>query len=156
MRLRSVLRLALLVLSTVTAAACGEREFSTEREAIAHFREHRKSFERAADIFLTMRTPTIEIPEAASSTGTEDEFVQLSRALQVSGVSAVPGVAPAEEQWVQFRLGQRLLTSSYGLIFVPDGRGRALDSIKAQVDSPPRGVRSIRPIEDRWFYFDHD
>ena len=147
--------LVLLALSSLAVVSCGGREFRTEREVLAHFQEHRQSFERVAELFLAMQTPTIEIPEEAAG-DTDNILVELARELRVSDISAVPGVAPTNEQWVQFRLRQRLLTSSYGLIFVPESHGAALESIKAQVDSPPRSVRLVRSIRDRWFYFDHD
>lgn len=154
---QSFMRIArfVLALSSLAAVSCGGREFQTQREVTAHFQEHRQGFERVAELFLGMQTLTIEIPEEVPS-GTENTLIELARELGVSDISAVPGVSPANEQWVQIRLRQQLLTSSYGLIFVPESRVHALENVKAQVDSPPHGVRLVRPIQDRWFYFDHD
>jgi hypothetical protein len=145
----------LMALAALSLTSCGAREFRTEGEAIAHFKEHRQSFDRAAALFLSLNTATIKIPESPAA-GTETPLVQLARELRVSDISAVAAAAPPKEQWVEFRLAQRLLTSTYGLIFVPEGHDLALNIARAQVDSPPHGVRFIHSIEGRWFYFDYD
>ncbi len=147
-------RLGLLMLPLV-AASCGGREFHTEREVFAHFKQHRQGFQQAAEVFLVMQTRAVEIPDVVPREN-ENPLVRLARELRVSAVAVVPGTAPSSEQWVQFRLRQRLLTSTYGLIFVPEGHSLALASIQAQIQTPPHGVRAIRPLDERWFYFEYD
>lgn len=147
-------RLGLLMLPLL-AGACGGHEFHTEREVFAHFKQHRHGFQQAAEVFVVMQTRAVEIPDVVPREN-ENPLVRLARELRVSAVAVVPGTAPSSEQWVQFRLRQRLLTSTYGLIFVPEGHSGALASIQAQMQTPPHGVRAIRPLDEHWFYFEYD
>ena len=145
----------LMALAALSLTSCGAREFRTEGEEIAHFKEHRQSFNRAAALFLSLNTATIDIPESPTD-GTEIPLVQLARELRVSAINTGGTTLSQREQWVDFRLAQRLLTSTFGLIFVPEGHDAALNYLKGAADSPPHGVRLIRPIESRWFYYDYD
>lgn len=145
----------LIVFAALSQTFCGAREFRTEGEAIAHFKEHRQSFNEAAALFLSLNTATIDIPESPTDR-TETPLVQLARELRLSAINTGGTTLPLKEQWVDFRLTQRLLTSTYGFIFVPEGHDPAFNYFNGAVDSPPHGVRLIRPIEGRWFYYDYD
>lgn len=156
----SVVNAARALLSVVLALAlwsCGGREFRSERDAISHFREHRQGFERAAALFLSSGARTIEVAVAPPSpSGGEAALVQLARELRVTNISAVPGVVPAQEQWLEFTLAARLTMSTYGVIFVPEDHGPAIDAIRSYVSAPPRGLRLVRHIDDRWFYYEYE
>ena len=145
----------LALVPALTLMSCaGGREFRTERAAIEHFSQHRQEFERAVALFLELDTHTIDVPDAPSA-GTEIALIGLARRLRVSSISGVPGVHPRDQQWIQFRLGGRYGMSTYGLIFVPEGRGPAFSEVTSDVTSPPKG-ELVRSIGNRWFYFDYD
>jgi hypothetical protein len=151
-RLAPTLAIALVPL---LLASCGGREFRTEADAIKHFKEHREGFARAAQLFLSLNTAAIAIPKEATA-ASDGPIVPLARELRVYRIAARGSKSPTDEQWIQFYLAQGPSESSYGLIFVPEGRERALKIARAEVDSPSPGVRFIHLIEGRWFYFDYD
>jgi hypothetical protein len=86
----------------------------------------------------------------------ESELARLGREMRVRDVARVPGLKAENEQWIEFRFAQHLLRSTYGILYVPDGHDRAFSLITFLVRSPTHGIRAIRPIEDRWFYYDYD
>ena len=147
--------LASAVLLAVLSACCGARDFPSERDAVAHFRAHRPQFRRAAELFLSSKLAELEITEVPFAHD-ESELVRLGRELRVRGVARVPGLKTENEQWIEFRLAQHLLRSTYGILYVPDGNDRAFTLITFLARSPTHGIRAIRPIEDRWFYYDYD
>ena len=139
----------------VLATGCGSREFPSEQETVGHFRAHRLQFAQAAELFLSSLFMNLDIPEVPSPHG-ESGLVRLSRELRVLNIARVPGVESQNEQWVEFKLAQHLLPSRYGILYVPEGHEGACQLITFMVRSPPHGIRVIRPIEGRWFYFDYD
>lgn len=142
-------------LIAVLPLGCGGREFGSQGEAVAHFRAHRSQFERVAQLLLISKIVSLNVPSVPSA-NVESDLVRLSRDLRVRNVARVPGVETEEEQWIEFRLAQRPLQSSYGFLYVPDGHEPALKMIAFLARSPTHGIRVIRPIEGRWFYYDYD
>ena len=147
-------RPAVSIVSALVLMSCGGREFRTEQETIAHFKDHRQGFERAAEMFLAMKSPTIKIEERPVAAA-ENPLVQLARELRVSNISAVPSAAAVDEQWIEFTLPARYMRSTYGLIFVPHGHESAFSAVTSYVASPPKTMRVVRPIEERWFYYEY-
>lgn len=74
-------RLGLLMLPLV-AASCGGREFHTEREVFAHFKQHRQGFQQAAEVFLVMQTRAVEIPDVVPREN-ENPLVRLAQIVEL-------------------------------------------------------------------------
>jgi hypothetical protein len=155
MSIRTIVAVCLAGGLALLTEGCGSREFAQERDVVEHFQTHRSQFRRAAELFEGAGLSILDVPAVASG-GTEPQIVRLCRELRVRHLSRVPGVKEQREQWIEFRLPQRLLRSTYGVLFVPEGHEPALDTISFLARSPSHGIRAVRPIEGRWFYYDYD
>lgn len=152
-------RAAIAVLMTTVAGmttSCGGRAFPSEEAAVRQFRSHRSAYEQLVKSFLDSNKLVLAVPGESTPRGDSD-FARLGRSLAVLDLAVVPQrYAQEDQQWVEIRLAQEWLRSTYGYLYVPEGHQRAFRTVSWLVVSPGHGIRVVRPIEGRWFYFDYD
>lgn len=138
------------------ATGCGGRAFPSEEAAVRQFQSHRSAYEELVKSFLNSNKPGVTVPRE-STPGGDSDFARLGRSLGVLHLAVVPQrYVQEDQQWIEVSLAQEWLQSTYGYLYVPEGHERAFHTVSGLVVSPGHGIRIVRPIEGRWFYFDYD
>jgi hypothetical protein len=151
-----LLNLLVAILCVIVLSSCTEgRYFRTEQDAVDHFERNRQAFERAVTLFEQAGDGEFDVTTRTATTQAEDdELRQIAQALQFTKIIAVPRTGKPDQQYVQFELRGHP-SAPYGLIFVPENHGPALDSVLSDVGGPSGVYLRVRNLGNRWFYYEY-